>query len=339
MRLAIFDAHAFERPPLEAANQAFGHELEFIEARLTERTAPLAAGFPAIAAFANDKLDAATLTLLQAGGTRLIALRSAGFNHVDLLAAERLGLSVARVPAYSPHAVAEHAIALLQALNRKIHRAHLRVRELDFSLDGLVGFDLYGKTAAVVGVGRIGEVMARILTGFGCRVLLYDQQDRRDLARELGAEQCDLPRIYRESDVISLHVPLTPGTRHMIDEAALATMRPGVLLVNTGRGALIDTRALIGALKRRHLGGAALDVYEEEENVFFHDLSDQGLQDDTLARLLTFPNVLITAHQAFLTHEALRNIAETTLQNVADFEAGRPLVNRVGRERVQGGPG
>jgi D-lactate dehydrogenase len=335
MRIAVFDAHAFERPPLIAANRSHAHQLEFIEARLTERTAPLAAGFPAIAAFANDKLNAATLELLQQGGTRLIALRSAGFNHVDLAAAERLGLTVVRVPAYSPHAVAEHAIALLMTLNRKIHRAHLRVRELDFSLDGLVGFDLHGKTAAVVGVGRIGTVMARILTGFGCRVLLYDQEDRRALARELGAEQCDLLRIYRESDVISLHLPLTPASRHMIDEAALGSMKTGVLLVNTGRGGLIDTRALIGALKRRQLGGAALDVYEEEENIFFKDLSEQGLEDDTLARLLTFPNVLITAHQAFLTHEALRNIAETTLQNAADFEAGRPLPNRVGSERLQ----
>jgi D-lactate dehydrogenase len=338
MRIAIFDTHAFERPALEAANQAFGHQLEYIDIRLTLRTAPLAAGFPAIAAFANDKLDAATLDLLRRGGTGLIALRSAGFNHVDLAAADRLGLAVVRVPAYSPHAVAEHAIGLLLTLNRKIHRAHLRVRELDFSLDGLVGFDLYGKTAAVVGVGRIGEVMARILTGFGCRVLLYDQEDRGLLARELGAEQCDLPRIYRESDVISLHVPLTPATRHLIDAAALAAMKPGVFLVNTGRGGLIDTHALIGSLKRKHLGGAALDVYEEEENIFFHDLSEQGLEDDTLARLLTFPNVLITAHQAFLTHEALRNIAETTLQNVADYETGRPLVNRVGGERVRSRP-
>lgn len=336
MRIAIFDAHPFERPPLIAANQAHAHQLEFIEARLTERTAALAAGFPAIAAFANDRLNAATLEILQRAGTKLIALRSAGFNHVDLTAAERLGLTVVRVPAYSPYAVAEHAIALLQTLNRKIHRAHQRVRELDFSLDGLVGFDLHGKTAAVVGVGRIGTVMARILTGFGCRVLLYDQEDRSALARELGAEQCDLPRIYRESDVISLHLPLTPQSRHMIDEAALGSMKPGVLLVNTGRGGLIDTRALVSALKRHQLGGAALDVYEEEENIFFKDLSDQGLEDDTLARLLTFPNVLITAHQAFLTHEALRNIAETTLQNVADFEAGRPLPNRVGSERLQG---
>lgn len=329
MKAAVFDIHKFERPWFDELNRKFGHELGFFEYRLAADTAHMAQGFPAVCSFANDKVDAAALERLHKGGCRFVALRSAGFNHVDLNAAIRLGIRVARVPAYSPHAVAEHAVALLLALNRKICRASARVHELNFSLDGLVGFDLHGKTAAVVGAGRIGSVAARILAGFGCRVLLYDKQQDLKLAESIGARYAALEEVWSLADIVSLHVPLNPGTRHMIDARALAEMKRGVFLINTGRGALIDTKALIEALKSGQVGAAGLDVYEEEENVFFQDLSGTVLQDDVLARLMTFPNVLITAHQAFLTQEALRGIVETTLANLRDFERGGVLANEV----------
>lgn len=334
MRIAVFDTHSFDRAALTSVNERYGFDLTFFEARLTVGTANLAAGFPVICPFVNDRLDADALAVLHAGGVRLIALRSAGYNHVDLQAAARLELPVVRVPEYSPHAVAEHALALMLTLNRKIHRAFNRVREANFSLDGLVGFDLHGKTVGLIGTGRIGAVMAGIMCGFGCRVLTFDVQPNQELIEELQVRYVGLPELYRESDIVSLHVPLTPATRHLIDAAALGAMKPGVMLINTGRGALIDTRALIEALKQERIGAAGLDVYEEEEGVFFRDLSDQVLQDDVLARLLTFPNVVITAHQAFLTREALANIADTTLSNVRAFERGEPLVNEVRAERV-----
>jgi D-lactate dehydrogenase len=326
MRLALFDTHRFDRTAFEAANAGFGHEITFLEPRLTAATAQLAGGFPAVCPFVNDRLDAAALEVLQQGGTSLVALRSAGYNHVDLAAAARLGLKVTRVPEYSPYAVAEHAAALVLTLVRNIHRAHVRVREGNFSLEGLVGFDLHGKTVGLVGLGRIGTVAARIFAGFGCTVLGHDV--RADAAPP-GVRQVPLAELYATSDLISLHLPLTPATHHMVDAAALASMKRGVILVNTGRGALIDSRALIEALKSGHLGGAALDVYEEEEGVFFRDLSDRVLQDDVLARLLTFPNVLVTSHQGFLTREALAAIATTTLASVRAFERGEPLVNEV----------
>lgn len=324
----MFDMHAYERASFDAANADFGHELTYLEPRLQRATAPLAHGYDAVCAFVNDRLDRPTLESLRAGGCKLVALRSAGYNHVDLAAAHDVGLPVVRVPEYSPYAVAEHAVALVMTLNRKIHRAYARVREWNFSLDGLVGFDLHGKTVGIVGTGKIGRVAARIFGGFGCRVLAYDVAPSGDL------DYVDLPELYRASDIISLHVPLTPTTHHMIDTAALGMMKRGVMIVNTGRGALIDSRALIEALKTGHLGGAGLDVYEEEEGVFFQDLSNQVLQDDVLARLLTFPNVLITSHQAFLTREALASIAHTTLANVRAFERGEPLVNEVRLEAV-----
>lgn len=328
MKLALFDTHAFERAAFEAANSRFSHDISYLEPRLTRETAPLAAGFPAVCPFVNDKLDADALAALSKGGVRLIALRSAGFNHVDLEAAAKLRLVVARVPEYSPYAVAEHAVALILALDRKIHRAHSRVREGNFSLDGLVGFDLHGKTAGLIGTGRIGAVAARILRGFGCRVLAFDLRPDPGL-QTAGVEFVELGALLEQADIVSLHLPLTPGTRHLIDAAALGRMKRGAMLINTGRGALIDSRALIEALKTGQVGSAGLDVYEEEEGVFFRDLSDQVLQDDVLARLLTFPNVLVTAHQAFLTREALENIAETTLGNVSAFERGDKLVNEV----------
>jgi len=327
MRIAFFDAHRYEQEAFRAHNEAYGFDLVYLEPRLTALTAGLAQGFDVACSFVNDRVDAAALKRLHEGGVRLVALRSAGYNHVDLSAAASLGMSVVRVPEYSPHAVAEHAVALVLTLNRKIHRAHARVREGNFSLEGLVGFDLHGKTAGLVGLGRIGSCLARILGGFGMTVLAHDARPDERLAGEV--HYVDLPELYRRSHVISLHVPLTPATHHMVDATAIAQMRRGVMLVNTGRGALVDARALIEALKTGQVGSAALDVYEEEEGVFFRDLSDRVLQDDVLARLLTFPNVLVTSHQAFLTEEAIGNIAETTLANVAAFARGEPLANEV----------
>ena len=329
MRIVFFDSHAYERESFTLANASFGHTLTFLEPRLTRETAPLAAGHDVACAFVNDRLDQPALAGLRAAGVRLIALRSAGFNHVDLAAAAALGLRVVRVPEYSPYAVAEHAIAMALTLNRKIHRAHARVREWNFALDGLVGFDLHGKTVGLICTGRIGAAAARIFRGFGCRVLAHDVSPDPVLRRDVGVEYVALTELYREALVISLHVPLTPATRHLIDADALAAMRRGVMLINTGRGALVDTRALLAALKSGQIGAAGLDVYEEEEGVFFRDLSGTVLQDDVLARLLTFPNVLVTAHQAFLTHEALANIAGTTLANVTAFERGDLRANEV----------
>lgn len=329
MKIAIFSAHKFEKVFFEQPNKDFGHSLTFFEARLDSQTAVLAKEHDAVCAFVSDQLDEKTLTELKAQGTQLIALRSAGFNHVDLNAAEKLALPVVRVPEYSPYAVAEHAVCLLLALNRKIHRAYNRVRESNFSLDGLVGFDVHGKTVGVIGTGKIGVVFARIMKGFGCRVLAHDQNPDTILQKTYGVEYVDLDHLYDASDIISLHVPLSPKTKHLVDEAAFKKMKKGAILLNTGRGALIDTHALISALKSGSLGGAGLDVYEEEEGIFFQDLSDKVLQDDTLARLLTFPNVLVTSHQAFLTREALGNIATTTLNNITEFEKNRRLINEV----------
>lgn len=328
MKIAFFDAHHFERKVFDQINEKFKQDLTYFEPRLTPETAKLAAYFPVICAFANDRLNAETLKILRSEGVQLIALRSAGFNHVDLIAAEDLGFKVVRVPAYSPHAVAEHAVALLLSLNRKICRASSRVRDLNFSLEGLVGFDLYGKKVGLIGTGRIGSVMAKVMQGFGCEILAYDPFPSNEL-RSKGVNYVSLEALYSNADIISLHAPLTESTRHLIDENALGKMKPGVFLINTSRGALIDTKALITALKSGHIGAAGLDVYEEEENVFFQDLSDQILQDDVLARLLTFSHVLITSHQGFLTQEALANIANTTLQSIEDFENDRPLVNEV----------
>jgi D-lactate dehydrogenase len=332
MKVAFFDSHEFEKNVFENENKKSRHEITFFETRLTEQSANLAAGFPCVCAFVNDRLHRNTLQLLSSSGTKLIALRSAGFNHVDLKAAQEFGLKVVRVPEYSPHAVAEHAVALILSLNRKIHRAYNRVRESNFSLDGLVGFDLYKKPIGLVGTGRIGSVLAKILTGFGCEIIAHDIiQDPKLI--ELGVKYVSLNELLKRSDIVSLHVPLTPQTHHMIDAKALSLTKPGIMIINTGRGALIDTKALIQFLKSGHIGYAGLDVYEEEEGIFFENLSEQILHDDQLARLLTFPNVLLTSHQAFLTEEALSNIAQTTLQNISDFEGGRGLVNEVYAEK------
>jgi D-lactate dehydrogenase len=318
MNVAIFDTHRFDHASLEKENARTGHQLHFFKTRLEPKTAKLAAGCEAVCAFVNDVLDRPTLTTLQAGGVRLIALRCAGYNQVDLAAARDLGLTVTRVPAYSPYAVAEHAVALLLALNRKLHRAHNRVREWNFSLDGLVGFDLHGKTVGVVGTGKIGAVFAKIMSGFGCRLLAFDVFPRTDLPVTYVSREV----LLAESDVISLHVPLLPETHHFLNTETIALLKRGAYVVNTSRGALIEAQALLDALKSGHIGGAALDVYEEEAGIFFHDLSGELLQDDVLARLISLPNVLITSHQAFLTHDALANIAQTTLDTITAFEKG-----------------
>ncbi len=323
---AVYDTKPYDREFLERASEGAGIEWRFWDFRLTEATAPTAKGAAAVCAFVNDKLDRPCLAALAGLGVRHIALRCAGFNGVDLAAARELGLSVTRVPAYSPHAVAEHAVALLLALNRRIPRAFNRVRDLNFSLNGLAGFDLNGKTAGIFGTGKIGRITAQILRGFGMRVLAHDPLPDAGWGRENGVEYAAPHDLAARSDVVSLHTPLTPETRHIIRAETLALMKPGALLINVSRGALIDTTALIASLKSGHLGGVGLDVYEEEEGIFFEDLSGTILQDDELARLLTFPNVLITAHQAFLTNEALAEIARVTTANINACACGTPFL-------------
>lgn len=334
MKIAVYSSKSYEKPFLDAANAEAGHGLLYLEATLSAATAELARGCGCVAIFVGDDASAPVLRTLHAGGTRLLALRSAGFNHVDIDEADRLGLTVLRVPAYSPYSVAEHAVGLMLTLNRKFHRAYARVREQNFALHGLMGFDMHGKTAGVVGTGEIGEVVCRILSGFGCRVLASDPRPNAACA-SMGVEYVAADELYARSDIISLHCPLTPKTRHMIDAAALAAMRPGVMLINTSRGAVIDTRALIEALKRGHVGSVGLDVYEEEGDLFFKDLSGEVLKDDVFVRLMTFPNVVITAHQGFFTKEAVTGIADTTIGNVSDFERGQVReANRVGTKLV-----
>jgi len=330
MRVGVFSAKSHDRWSLGEANAraTAPHELVFLDARLERVTAPLAATFPAVCAFVNDLLDAEVLTTLAAGETRLVALRCAGFNNVDVEAARRLGVSVARVPAYSPHAVAEHTIALILTLARRLHRAINRVREGNFALEGLLGIELFGRTVGIVGTGKIGSVLARALSGFGVTLLAADPQPNADCLA-LGVRYVPLEELLRASDIVTLHCPLSPASHHMIDGPRLALMRAGALLVNTSRGALVDTLAVIEALKSKHLGGVAIDVYEEEERLFFEDHSADILQDDTFARLLTFPNVVVTGHQAFFTENALRDIARTTIDNLTAFEGREPLVNAV----------
>jgi D-lactate dehydrogenase len=320
--VAVFDAKPYERRFLDAA-AGDDIALRYFEPRLRADTAGLARGFPAVCAFVNDELDADCLTRLADGGVRLIALRCAGFNNVDLPMAAALDLSVVRVPRYSPHAVAEHTVALILALNRKVHRAYQRVREGNFSLAGLVGFDLRGRTAGIVGLGAIGRQLAEILRGFGMTLLAYDPQPDEAFADRVQLTYMDLPDLFARADIVTLNAPLTPETHHLVDAAAIASMKPGVMLINTGRGALIDTAALIEGLKSGQVGAAGLDVYEEESEYFFRDRSDEPITDDLLARLLTFPNVVVTSHQGFLTQEALQNIADTTLDNVREFRSGR----------------
>jgi D-lactate dehydrogenase len=326
LQTAVFDTKPYDRESLQRAASNKDVEWRFMDWRLSAETAASAEGAQAVCIFVNDLGDRACLEALVSRGVKHLALRCAGYNSVDIEAATELGLSVTRVPAYSPYAVAEHAVALLLALNRKIPRASNRVHDLNFSLKGLVGFDLHGKTAGILGTGRIGRVTAQILRGFGMKVLAFDVVRSHEWAKEHGVIYTDPQTLARESDVISLHTPLTPETYHIVRRETLELMKPGTILINVSRGALIDTKALIAALKSGQLGGVGLDVYEEEEGVFFEDLSGQILQDDELARLLTFPNVLITAHQAFLTREALGEIARVTVGNLVAFATGQPFL-------------
>lgn len=335
MRIAVYSARSYDRRFLSAANAQHGHDLDLLEARLDATTASLAAGADAVCPFVNDVVDAEVITRLAEAGVRLLTLRSAGFNHVDLDAAAAHGITVTRVPAYSPYAVAEHTVALMLAVERRLHRAYNRVRDGNFSLDGLLGFDLRTKRVGIIGTGRIGQIVARILRGFGCSLRAYDVVEN-DEVRDYGVRYVDLDTLFAECDVITLHCPLTPETHHLIDADALAKMRPGVMIVNTSRGPLIDTRAAIDALKDGRIGNLAIDVYEEEADLFFEDLSDQVITDDVFSRLLTFPNVLITAHQAFFTQEAMANIAQTTLANATAFERGERSGNELVPDAIRG---
>lgn len=327
MKVSVFDTKRYDRKVLLDASEGAGIDWRFLEFRLSKDTAATAKGSTAVCVFVNDHVDRECLEILKANGIKLVALRCTGFNNVDLTAAKELGITVTRVPVYSPYAVAEHAVALLLTLNRKVHRSFNRVRELNFSLDGLVGFDLHGKTAGIVGTGKIGRIVARILRGFGMKVVAYDPYPAPEWADQEGVAYVEADELARISDVMSLHVPLTPETRHIVCRKSLELMKPGAILINVSRGGLIDTAALIEALKSGHLGGVALDVYEEEEGIFFEDLSGTVLQDDDLARMLTFPNALITSHQAFLTNEALDDIARTTMANLHALANGSAFVD------------
>ena len=328
MKVAVFSTKSYDREHLEAANQAHGHALTFFDARLEVRTAVLARGFEAVCAFVNDRLPREVLELLANNGIRLVALRCAGFNHVDTAAANDLGITIARVPAYSPYAVAEHAVGLILTLNRKIHRAYSRVRDGNFSLEGLCGFDLHGRRVGIVGMGKIGQSFAQIMQGFGCKLLAFDPKCDVN-AIGVDVSFVTLAELFAASDIISLHCPLTPDTHHLIDGDAIQQMRRGVMIINTGRGALVDTPALIAGLKTGQIGFLGLDVYEEEEELFFQDLSARVIQDDVFMRLVTFPNVVITAHQGFFTEEALRSIADTTLENISAFSTGNGILHAI----------
>jgi D-lactate dehydrogenase len=328
MNVLFFSSKVYDVEFFNKSNSQNTHQLKYLEVPLNRNTAVLAKGHEAVCIFVNDTANAEVLQLLAEQGVRVIALRCAGFNNVDLQAARQLGMKVVRVPAYSPYSVAEHTLALILTLNRKTHRAYNRVKEGNFALNGLMGFDLNGKTVGLIGLGKIGLVTAKILRGFGCRVLGYDIE-KRDEFDEIGVEFSDLDTLYSESDIVSLHCPLTPATHHLINKASIAKMKPGVMLINTSRGALVDTRAVIAALKSGHIKYLGIDVYEEEGDLFFEDLSDRVIQDDVFMRLLSFNNVLITGHQAFFTSNALEAIASVTLHNITEFEQGKALQNEV----------
>ena len=322
MKIAFFSAKQYDRQYFDKFNT--GNVITYYEASLNDDTVNLAAGFDAVCVFVNDKLDAAVIRQLVATGVKLVALRCAGYNNVDLGAAKAEGLRIVRVPAYSPHAVAEHAVALLLTLNRKTHKAYNRIREGNFSLERLIGFDLYKKTIAVIGTGNIGIAFCEIMLGFGCRVLAFDIVANKSLMKK-GVEYLPLVDLLPQADVISLHCPLNEQTKQMINGSTIAMMKDGVTLINTSRGALVDTKAVIKALKQGKIGHLGLDVYEQESSLFFNDLSENIIQDDVIARLLSFPNVLVTAHQGFFTEEALTQIAQITLNNIKEFEEGSSI--------------
>ncbi len=334
MKIAVCSTQAYDRQFFDAANQDGQHQLDYFEVTLNEETRNIVTGYPVVCVFVQDTLNAAVLQALAEQGTKLIALRCAGFNNVDIQAAAHLGLHVVRVPAYSPHSVAEHSIALMMGLNRRIPRAYNRVRDGNFSLDGLLGFELRGKTVGIIGTGRIGLAVAEILKGFGCKLIAYDPQpDPTCIA--LGVEFVSLPQLYAASDIISLHAPLNKHTFHLINSAAVGQMKRGVMIINTSRGGVIDTAAVIAGLKSGRVGALGLDVYEQEGDLFFQDLSNRVIQDDIFERLLTFHNVLITGHQGFFTREALTSIAQTTLENISLFESSGVCQNEVTMELLR----
>lgn len=328
MKIAMFSSKPYDQTSFDSTNTSFQHELTYFSAHLNEETVSLAHEFPCVCVFVNDTLNREVITQLKKGKTRLIALRSAGFNHVDLKATRDMGMTVVRVPAYSPHAVAEHTIALMLTLNRKIHRAYTRVREGNFSLDGLMGFDICGKTIGIVGTGKIGSITASILQGFGAHVIAYDPYPN-DTLKTQGVHYVKAEVLLQTSDIISFHCPLLQETHHFIHANNITLLKDHVMIINTSRGAVLDTKAIIQGLKNQKIGSLGLDVYEEESALFFEDLSDTIIQDDIFSRLLTFPNVVITGHQAFFTKEAMKNIAQTTLTNIQSFEQKTSLINQV----------
>tara|TARA_R110002096_G_scaffold309676_1_gene504353 strand:- start:1737 stop:2732 length:996 start_codon:yes stop_codon:yes gene_type:complete len=328
MKTTLFSTHKFEEPHLVSANKG-KHELNLLEVRLTESTASLAQGSEAISLFTSDDASTGVLEKLSALGVKYIALRTAGYNNVATERAAALGIKIARVPAYSPYAIAEHTMALILALNRKLIKAHNRVRDMNFSLNGLTGFDLNGKTVGVIGTGKIGAILIKILHGFGCKILAQDVTEDKNLINSYGVSYTNCETICKQADIISLHVPLVPSTKHLINAKYISFMKQGVMLINTSRGGLVDTKAVIEGLKTKKIGYFGIDVYEEEEGLFFEDHSEDILQDDVIARLMTFNNVLITSHQAFLTETALTNIAETTIYNLDCFEKGTVSGNEV----------
>ncbi len=331
MKVAIFSTRSYDRQFLELANKeaGFPHELEYFETNLNTKTASLAQSFPCVCIFVNDTADAAALKILAKQGTKLIALRCAGYNMIDILTASELGIKVVRVPAYSPYAVAEHAVGLILMLNRKLNKAYNRVRDDNFTLDGLLGFDLHGSTVGVIGTGKIGTIFAQIMHGFGCHLLGYDAYPNEHFTASGSAKYVDLPELFAKSDIISLHCPLLESTHHLINQETIEQMKTGVMLINTSRGQLVDTRAVIEGIKVGKIRYVGLDVYEEEEELFFQDHSENIIQDDTFQLLQSFQNVVITAHQAFFTKNALTAISQTTIANISSFEQGNELENEV----------
>jgi len=329
MRIAFFDTKDYDKASFDKKNEDFGYDIFYHKGHLREPNAVLTQNTDTVCVFVNDVVNREVIKSLSKNNVKLIALRCAGFNNVDIDAAKEFGVKVVRVPAYSPYAVAEHTLALMMALNRKIPRATWRTRDGNFTLNGLLGFDMHGKTVGIIGTGRIAKILINILCGMGMNILAYDLYPDEKFAQEKGIKYVDIDELYKKSDIISLHCPLTPQTDHMIDDAAISKMKPGVMIINTSRGNLINTKSLINGLKKKKIGSAGLDVYEEEANYFYKDSSDNILDDDVLARLLSFNNVIITSHQAFFTKEALENISTTTLQNIKDFSEGKELVNEV----------
>ncbi len=331
MKVAVFSTKSYDRQflNLENSGSQANHELVYFETRLEAKTASLAIGFAAVCVFVNDDLGTETLEILAAQGTKLIALRCTGFNNVNLETAAKLGVKVVRVTAYSPYSVAEHAVGLILMLNRKLYRAYNRVRDDNFSLDGLLGFDLRDRTVGIIGTGKIGQIFAQIMAGFGCQLLGYDTFPNPNFEKISNAKYVSLEEVWQGSDIISLHCPLFPETHHLVNQNAIAKMKQGVMLINTSRGKLVDTKAVIEGIKSGQIGYVGIDVYEEEDKLFFEDLSDAVIQDDTFQLLQSFSNVVITAHQAFFTENALKDISRTTITNLTDFEQGKTLQNEV----------